>query len=295
MKNKKIFMTAFIFLALIISIFPTIVNADMGEKPSITIKIKNLETNNYIIDLLIHAEKPEDYYPNSYFSNDGRTISTDEPGEIDKNGIIIYFDKIAEVRDITIDQAKQLYNIDYNGWISANTRNILLWGTCNGNNEHEHYFHYFGVPDRYKIIIINNDTGDIKVSDEIIRKDFTSKVMIDYSSMSISSKGSLDIKSIVLALLITIAIELIIALLMKFRKYIKVIIMTNTTTNILLQLSLNIISGNYLTKLIIFEILVIITEYLIYKKYMNEESAKKILLYALIANMVTACLTFIIK
>ena len=295
MKNKRVVMLMFIFIALIINIFPNVVNADMGEKPSITIKIKNLETNNYIIDLLTYAEKTGDYYPDSNFSNYGRTINTDEPGEIDKNGITVHFDAIAKKRDITIDQAKQLYNIDYNGWISANSRNSLLWGTCNGNNRHEHYFNYFGVPDRYKIIIINNDTGDIKVSDEIIRKDFSSKVMIDYSSMSIDSKGSLNIKSIVLVLLITIVIELIIALLMKFRKYIKVIIMTNTITNVLLQLFLNIISGNYLTKLILFEILVIIAEYFIYKKIMKGESPRKILLYTLIANMVTACLTFIIK
>lgn len=295
MKNNRVVMLMFIFIVLIINIFPNVVNADMGEKPSITIKIKNLETNNYIIDLLTYAEKTGDYYPDSNFSNYGRTINTDEPGEIDKNGITVHFDAIAKKRDITIDQAKQLYNIDYNGWISANSRNSLLWGTCNGNNRHEHYFNYFGVPDRYKIIIINNDIGDIKVSDEIIRKDFSSKVMIDYSSMSIDSKGSLNIKSIVLVLLITIVIELIIALLMKFRKYIKVIIMTNTITNVLLQLFLNIISGNYLTKLILFEILVIIAEYFIYKKIMKGESPRKILLYTLIANMVTACLTFIIK
>ena len=295
MKNKRVVMLMFIFIALIINIFPNVVNADMGEKPSITIKIKNLETNNYIIDLLTYAEKTGDYYPDSNFSNYGRTINTDEPGEIDKNGITVHFDAIEKKRDTKIDKAKQLYNIDYNGWISANSRNSLLWGTCNGNNRHEHYFNYFGVPDRYKIIIINNDTGDIKVSDEIIRKDFSSKVMIDYSSMSIDSKGSLNIKSIVLVLLITIVIELIIALLMKFRKYIKVIIMTNTITNVLLQLFLNIISGNYLTKLILFEILVIIAEYFIYKKIMKGESPRKILLYTLIANMVTACLTFIIK
>ena len=37
----------------------------------------------------------------------------------------VYFDEIAKDRNITINQAKQLYNIDYNGWISANTRNIF--------------------------------------------------------------------------------------------------------------------------------------------------------------------------
>ena len=295
MKNNRVVMLMFIFIVLIINIFPNVVNADMGEKPSITIKIKNLETNNYIIDLLTYAEKTGDYYPDSNFSNYGRTINTDEPGEIDKNGITVHFDKIAKERNITIDQAKQLYNIDYNGWISANTRNSLLWGTCNGNNEHEHNFHYFGVPDRYKIIVINNDTGEIKVSNEIIRKDFSSKVIIDYGSMNINSKGSLNVKNMVLILLITITIELIIALFMNYRKYVKTIVMTNIVTNVLLQLLLIIISGNYFTKLILFEILVVIAEYLTYKKFMKGELTSKILVYTLIANMITACMTFIIK
>ena len=295
MNNKKIVMVVFSFIIFVISVFPNIVNADIGEKPSITIKINNLETNNYVIDLLTYAENIEDYYPDSNFSNYGRTINKDEPGEIDKNGITVYFNKIASLRNITVDQAKQLYNIDYNGWISANTRKSLLWGTCNGNNEHEHYFNYFGVPERYKIIIINNDTGKIKVSNEIVRKDFSSKVTIDYNSMNINSKGFLNVKNIALTLLITIAVELIIALFMNYKKYVKVIIMTNTITNVLLQLFLNIISGNYFTNFILFEILIFIAEYLIYKKFMKEETTRKILVYTLIANLVTACLTFIIK
>ncbi len=294
MKNKKDVVVVFIFMALII-LFPSIVKADMGEKPSITIKIENLTTSNYIVDLLIYATDTKDYYPDGNYSNNGRIIDADKPGKIDKNGITVYFDEIAKDRNITINQAKQLYNIDYNGWISANTRNSLLWGTCNGNNEHEHNFHYFGVPNRYKIIVINNDTGEIKVSNEIIRKDFSSKVIIDYGSMNINSKGSLNVKNMVLILLITITIELIIALFMNYRKYVKTIVMTNIVTNVLLQLLLIIISGNYFTKLILFEILVVIAEYLTYKKFMKGESTSKILVYTLIANMITACMTFIIK
>lgn len=294
MKNKKDVVVVFIFMALII-LFPSIVKADMGEKPSITIKIENLTTSNYIVDLLIYATDTKDYYPDGNYSNNGRIIDADKPGKIDKNGITVYFDEIAKDRNITINQAKQLYNINYNGWISANTRNSLLWGTCNGNNEHEHNFHYFGVPDRYKIIVINNDTGEIKVSNEIIRKDFSSKVIIDYGSMNINSKGSLNVKNMVLILLITITIELIIALFMNYRKYVKTIVMTNIVTNVLLQLLLIIISGNYFTKLILFEILVVIAEYLTYKKFMKGELTSKILVYTLIANMITACMTFIIK
>ena len=145
------------------------------------------------------------------------------------------------------------------------------------------------------IIMINNDTGKIKVSDEIIKKDFSSKVTLDYNNMIFESDSSLNLKNIFLILLITIIVEIVIALLMKYIKHVKVILITNIVTNILLQLLLNVISGNYFIKLILFEILVVFDEYLIYKKFMKSESTSKILIYTLIANMITASLTFAIK
>lgn len=145
------------------------------------------------------------------------------------------------------------------------------------------------------IIIINNDTGKIKVSDEIIKKDFSSKVTLDYNNMILESDSSLNLKNIFLILLITIIVEIVIDLLMKYIKHVKVILITNIVTNILLQLLLNVISGNYFIKLILFEILVVFDEYLIYKKFMKSESTSKILIYTLIANMITASLTFAIK
>ena len=145
------------------------------------------------------------------------------------------------------------------------------------------------------IIIINNDTGKIKVSDEIIKKDFSSKVTLDYNNMIFESDSSLNLKNIFLILLITIIVEVVIDLLMKYIKHVKVIMITNIVTNILLQLLLNVISGNYFIKLILFEILVVFDEYLIYKKFMKSESTSKILIYTLIANMITASLTFAIK
>ena len=67
-----------------------IVNADMGSKPSITIKIKNLNDSNYIIDLLTvfkkakgnsMTEQIESIGNNGYeiieFSNDYDESSTD--------------------------------------------------------------------------------------------------------------------------------------------------------------------------------------------------------------------------
>lgn len=92
----------FIVLSIIFLIlfgFDYIVNADMGPKPSITIHLKNMKTNNYIIDLFEYAEKNENYYPDSNYSNNDRMnqfIETD--GTKDKNGILVYFNDIAKSR-----------------------------------------------------------------------------------------------------------------------------------------------------------------------------------------------------
>ena len=77
--------------------FNYIVNADMGPKPSITIHLKNIKTSNYTIDLFEHAEKTEDYYPDSDFSNNGRTMNLKD-GIKDKYGITVYFDDMAQYR-----------------------------------------------------------------------------------------------------------------------------------------------------------------------------------------------------
>lgn len=77
--------------------FNYIVNADMGPKPSITIHLKNMKTSNYTIDLFEHAEKNEDYYPDSNYSSNGRTYNLKD-GVKDKNGITVYFDEIAQDR-----------------------------------------------------------------------------------------------------------------------------------------------------------------------------------------------------
>ena len=44
-------------------------NADMGSKPSIRIKLKNMSTSNYIIDLFEYADESEKYYPDKNYSN----------------------------------------------------------------------------------------------------------------------------------------------------------------------------------------------------------------------------------
>ncbi len=94
-KCRNLLILSIIFLMLFG--FNYIVNADMGSKPSITIHLKNMKTSNYTIDLFEHAERNEDYYPDSNYSSNGRTYDLKD-GVKDKNGITVYFDKIAQAR-----------------------------------------------------------------------------------------------------------------------------------------------------------------------------------------------------
>ena len=266
----------------------SIVNADMGAKPSITIKLENIKTDNYLIDLLVYDETGEKYAsPLDYNGKEGEQYST-ETGYND-------------LQTITINQLKTLHNINYDGWISESTRwgSYLLFADCSGNSEHEHNFSYFGTPDTYKVVIINNVTGETKITDVIHREDFASNVTIDFNTMTVVSKTNnnnsfSNIKTIVIALVLTIAVEIIIALIMKI-KNIKTIFITNLISNIILQLSLMFIPISYMITFAIMEILIIIAEYLIYNKFFNDTLKNKIIAYTLIANIASALLTFIIK
>ena len=169
------------------------VNADIGLKPSITINLTNIDTQDYLIDLLVYDESGENY--NS---------------EMNYNG-----------EDLTQEQIETLYKINYDGWISESTRwsSYLLFPDCSGNSQHEHYFSYFGTPETYKVVIIF-DTGEIRITDVINRTDFTSNITLDVNNMKVITHEnvSFNVKNIIITLLLTIIVEVVIALIMKFKK-----------------------------------------------------------------------------
>ncbi|MDR0978519.1 MAG: hypothetical protein LBL91_01020 [Lachnospiraceae bacterium] len=257
-----------IVIILVLINFSSIVYADMGPKPSITIKLENMNTDNYLIDLLVYDETGENY-----------------TSEMDYNG-----------EGLTESQIKTLYDINYDGWISESTRwnEYLLFAECAGTSEREHTFSYFGTPDTYKVIVINNDTGEIKISDVINREEFKSYVTLDVNLMG--AKQRISFVGIVGTLILTIIVELVIALLMRIRNNIKLILITNFVTNIILQLFFLLFSINFkIVEFVIIEMLVILVEFLIYKKYMKGQLQNKILLYTFVSNTITAMLTFLIK
>lgn len=197
---------------------------------------------------------------------------------------------------ITVNQAKALYNMNFDGWTSSCMRDRLLWGECAGNFEHKHFFTYFGTPETYKVVIMNNSTGETRITDVIHRTDFDSEITIDVNTMkTVNSINFLNIlKTIAISLVLTLVVEIVIALIMKINN-LKIIVITNIITNIILQLILMIIPLPYMFKFISMEILVIISEYLIYKKYFNDVPDKKLIIYVFVANLISALLTFLVR
>lgn len=55
LRKCKILITLSIIFLILLG-FNSIVNADSGAKPSITITLKNIETDNYLINLLVYDE-----------------------------------------------------------------------------------------------------------------------------------------------------------------------------------------------------------------------------------------------
>ena len=49
-----------------------------------------------------------------------------------------------------------------------------------------------GTPETYQVVIINNKTGEMKVSDTIHREDFTSIVTIDAKNMEVTDTTTKD-------------------------------------------------------------------------------------------------------
>ena len=266
MKNKIM-----IFIIILVSIIiPINVFADTGPKPSIEVNIKNLDTANYLIDLFVYDKDGENY-----------------KSEADYNG-----------GGLTQEQINKLHELNFDGWISSGTRwgKYIMFADCKGNKDFKNDFGYFGTPTRYKIVIINNDTGEVKISKEIVRKDFNSVVTIDYDDMKVAETNINILKTFIIAvivLILTIIIELVIALFFKTNNYITIAI-TNLISNVLLQALLLIFTNNYLLVFIIGEILVIGAELLVYLLKFKKLSKTKTIIYTLVANLATILVTFLL-
>ncbi|NMA85756.1 MAG: hypothetical protein GX968_00350 [Tissierellia bacterium] len=267
MKKSRIIFTIIVF-TLVLS---NVVYADIGPKPSIEIIVKNPPEVEYYLDLLVDYEG-ESLYPNIR--------------EEDKYSADIY-------------NILKNYNLD--GWRPAMVTGtkVPIFGDIIGEKDGEnmvHSFSYIGVPDRFKIIIVTSD-GETIVSENIIeRKAFKSKVYFDYNTKKLKET------SIVLAYIMqflatypaTLLIESLILILFGFslKKNWKSFVLINLITQILLTF---IIFGAMYKQgsmaaiffYIPFEIIILIIEAKLFKKYLLEHSESRRVAFAIVANIVS--------
>lgn len=294
MKRKIVKKVVVIFLILISISFIVInnySNADSGIKPSITIFLKNMDSSDYYIDLLTLG--PQEYYDEKRKKNFYEEYAENSTDGIDFKNEPIY-----------------LYNED--GWMATALRDSLLFGSVVGNDEGIHTFSYFGTPDTFKIIIQMSD-GTIKVSDMIERIDYNARYTIDVNTMEICNNITvferiLDKIFNVLPYIVTFTLTIVVELVLFYgllkceikdkKKNSKIIILTNLLTNLVLQFIIVLfpdildIGDRPFTIFIILECIIALIEYYTYKKKLKIKDNKGILKYTLVANLVTAVLTF---
>jgi len=212
--------------------------ADMGPKPSVIIDFKDVESKTYFVALL--SEK----------NSTGPWNKTDEYRE--SYGDRTIWEKFNDLED------------DYFF--------LGMFSDCSDTNRFKWTYY---PPDRFKIAIYYPEYDRFEISGIYERYAFDSYFTMNASTMKAvrSYNFNTEILSFIFRLLLTVAIEILIALFFGYRSksQLRVILITNICTQVLLNLVLNLISYKYGGLAVIFnyvwlEIIIITTECLIYSK-----------------------------
>jgi hypothetical protein len=280
MRKIKFFIVLFVIAILVIA--PAAAFADTGPKPSVVIDFEGLEQKNCYVTLL---SKSESTGPHSVYDGtlgQARYHENDEDFEIWKK-FVSYKDKGG------------FYFLQYFGKL---------------DNGHEFKWGYY-PPEKFKILMYFPEDNSFAVSDETYeRYAFDSYYKVDAKNLNkrpvangtiISAVKAYNYNgefiSLIARIIITIMVELLIALMFGFRtkKQIAVIGITNVITQTVLNILLNIINfkqGQIMFILNYFwlEILVIAIEAAIYYPALNKYGGKPLvprwtpILYAITAN-----------
>ncbi len=249
-KNKNIIKVLALIFLFVICI-STNVNADTSPKPSITIYLKNMNTSNYKIDLL--TKLSENFYHMEQF------------------------------------KGYPMYEYNDNGWVATTLRDDLLWGDIKGNESRTHIFSYMDVPYEFRVIIQFED-GTIKTTDVIKRTEFNYKMYLDVNTMEVEKIHEIDIAEALQCMVVTLIIEIILAVIMNIN-HVPTIAITNIMTQIIVQ-SIEFFDFNFKLVFTIAELLVFIVEFIVYKNMFKDIDSKSVLKYTFFANLITALLTF---
>ena len=148
------------------------------------------------------------------------------------------------------------------------------------------------VPKTFKVIVQYED-GEIVVSNVITTKPFWSAVTLDLSTGKVSEipHVSYSILKFIFLIILTVIIELVIAMLFKIKEY-SLIIKVNIFTQLLLHFILLFTFGKlnssiWYCEFYLLEILIVFIEFGFYKIYLKDYNSKKLFIYSVVANVTT--------
>ena len=255
----------------------TRVNADTGPKPSLAIQCEGFPDNAYITVL----STVKDYGPN--------TSQTAMDYEIREEEWYAHAPADREVYSAFADEAERLRKTG---------EELYFWGVVSSCAE-EYLFGYW-PPEEYRVLVWLRDTDDFILSEDTYsRPAFRTVLKCEYRS------GSLDIKDVsdtgisapgmAMRVFLTIAVEYAVGLMfMKYTFKSRIAVFSvNVLTQILLNAALSnaaLIFGSgmpmYLAVLLVTELLIILLEWLIYRKVIGKDLEYP-LQYSVLANVLS--------
>ena len=271
-----------ICIMLLVLLFPTIASADMGPKPSVVIDFHGLSGEVYYVTLLSSVDSTGPY---SAARNSSRSYKAgDEDYQV--------FEKFLEYND-----TDGYYFLQY-------------FQNCSETNQFRWTYY---PPSDFKILLYFPKKDSFIISEEAYDRYafdsyYSALITIDvhtntlyYSGMEIETKRDCSVKIIssVIYIALTIAIELLIALLFAFRekKQLLVILVVNLATQILLNVVLNLINYSYGQMMfaiayVLLELSIFIIEAALYTILLRKPGDSfipkwKTIVYALVANAVS--------
>lgn len=283
MKNKLSY--ALLFLLILLITMPLTTTADTGPKPSVVISFEGLENEKYYVTLL-----SESVTTGPHTAYDEQADNSGYYGD-EKDNII--WQKFVSYKDEDGFYFLQFFE-------DCTETSKFTWG--------------YYPPTKFKILIYFPEHDSFAVSDEVYeRYAFDSYYKVNMTGLEIQNvdvaKGiqalknypySWELTSLISRIILTIIIEVVIALLFGFRekKQLLIIVIINIITQSILNILLNIINYNQGPSMFVFhyiwmEVLVVVIEAFAYYILFNKHSKKApigkfaISLYTFVANVVS--------
>lgn len=277
--QKLIRLTALILTLTALLAIPAL--ADIGPKPQLTVRVENGPEEPYYLDLLAAGDPDPKYLDYC----------------LDWN----YQEEERAALDTELLQA--LRDAVPNGWhacIAQGNEGYPIYGTLTGTGG-IHNFRYVGVPDTYRVIIVTK-SGESWVSEPITRHALQCSAKVDWAEKTISTPPVWMgyVLQFFATCVPTLVIEGLILLLFgyKWRASWKPFLAVNLVTQGVLALyfSVNIVQHGFNFWLLFLfvpaEVVVAITEALLYRQFLTSQGKARSVVYGLTANAASAILGF---